>query len=77
MISFFKSVQSVVQQLVGELPEGVRILTEFLWKSRWFLVSGFLLYMVYNVVMTALPFIMWSFAIRTVVGTVFSLFIGV
>lgn len=73
MVSLFKSLQSVFQSVLSDLPEGLTVLTEFVWKSRWFILTGFVLYWMYNVVMVTLPFILWSFAIKTVVGSVFSL----
>jgi hypothetical protein len=72
MVGFLKSLQSVLSGILSDLPEGVKVVTEFLWKVRWFIVGGLVLHMVYNMVMVALPFILWSFIIKTVVGTVFS-----
>ena len=72
MVSFLKSLQSVVGSLFADLPEGVKVLTEFLWKSRWFLLVGWLGWMVFQVVTQVLPYLMWSFIIKSVLGSVFS-----
>lgn len=74
MVSFLKSLQGMFQSILAEVPEGVKVLTEFLWKARWFLVVGFVLYGGYTMVMTALPYLMWSFIIKMVVGSLFSFF---
>jgi len=60
--------------ILAELPEGLKVVTEFLWKCRWFIVWGFILSAVYNAVMVALPFFLWSMAIKMVVGSLFSFF---
>lgn len=74
MVSFLKSLQAVFQSIIGDLPEGLRVVTEFLWKIRWFIVWGFVLYSLYTMVMTALPYLMWSFVIKLVIGSLFSFF---
>ena len=72
MVSFLKSLQAVFQSVVGELPEGLRVVTEFVWKARWFIVGGFVLYSLYTMVMVALPFLMWSMVIKMVLGSFLS-----
>lgn len=74
MVGFLKSLQAVFQAIIGDLPEGLRVVTEFLWKIRWFIVWGFVLYSLYTMVMVALPYLMWSFIIKMVVGSLFSFF---
>jgi hypothetical protein len=72
MVSFLKSLQAAFQSVVGELPEGLRVVTEFVWKARWFIVGGFVLYSLYTMVMVALPFLMWSMVIKMVLGSFLS-----
>lgn len=70
MVEFLKAMQSAFQKVMAELPDGVRTLTEFAWKCRWFIVAGFVLYAMYNVVMVMLPYLMWSFLIKMVMSAV-------
>lgn len=74
MVGFFKSLQSVFTSIVSDLPEGLRVVLDFLWKARWFIVGGFVLYSLFQAVMVALPYLMWSFVIKMVVGSLFSFF---
>ena len=74
MVGFLKSLQSLFTGLFSELPEGVRAVTEFLWRIRWFLLVGWVLWMVYQMVMVALPYLLISWGIKMVLGSVFSLF---
>lgn len=76
MVSFLKSLQSVLQNVLGELPEGLKVVTEFLYRMRWFIAGGFVLYGLYHMMMVVLPILMWSFLIKTVLGAVFSLLIS-
>ena len=73
MVSFFKTLQSALAGIFSELPEGVKLLTEFLWKARWFLLVGWLGWLVFEVVTKVLPYLMWSFLIKTVLGSLFSI----
>ena len=73
MVSFWKSLQSVLTGIVGELPEGIKMVTEFVWKARWFLLVGWLGWMVYQMVTQMLPYLMWSFIIKSVIGSIFSI----
>jgi hypothetical protein len=70
MVSFLKSLQAIFQSIIGDLPDGVRLITEFVWKIRWFIVSGFVLYALYTIVMVALPYLMWSFVIKMILSAV-------
>lgn len=72
MVSFFKSLQSVLSEVLADLPDGLKVVTEFIWKCRWFIVAGFVLVGMYNVVMVVLPYLMWSFIVKMVVGSIFS-----
>jgi hypothetical protein len=70
MVSFLKSLQAIFQSIIRDLPDGVRLITEFVWKIRWFIVSGFVLYALYTIVMVALPYLMWSFVIKMILSAV-------
>ena len=74
MVSFLKSLELVVGQLLAGVPETLRVVLEFVWKARWFLVGYVVLATLYGIVMKVLPFLLWSFAIKSAVGSVFSLF---
>lgn len=72
MVGFFKSLQSVFSGILADLPDGVRIVTEFVWRIRWFLLVGWLGWMVFQVVTQVLPYLMWTWVIKSIVGSVFS-----
>lgn len=73
MIGLLKSLQSVVSGVLTDLPEGVQMVTEFLYRIRWFIIVGLVLVGIYMMVMTALPYLMWYLIIKLVVGSLFSL----
>ena len=72
MVSFLKSLQAAFQSVLSDVPEGLRVVFEFVWKARWFIVGGFVLYSLYTMVMVALPFLMWSMVIKMVLGSFLS-----
>jgi hypothetical protein len=72
MIGFLKSLQSVFASVLTELPDGLKVVTDFLWRCRWFIVGGVVMVGVYNVVMVVLPYLLWSLVIKLVVGSIFS-----
>jgi len=72
MVGFLKSLQSVFGSILADLPEGVKILTEFVWKCRWFLFFGWVTFFLYGIVMKVLPYLMWSYVIKSVLSSVFS-----
>ena len=72
MVGFFKSLQSVFSGILADLPDGVRIVTEFVWRIRWFLLVGWLGWMVFQLVTQVLPYLMWTWVIKSIVGSVFS-----
>ena len=74
MIGFLKSLQDVFQSVLAGVPESLRVILDFVWKARWFLVGYVVLATLYGIVMKVLPFLLWSFAIKSAVGSVFSLF---
>ena len=72
MVSLFKSLQGILSGIFSELPEGVKVVTEFVWRIRWFLLVGWLGWLTFQVVTQVLPYLMWTFIIKSVVGSVFS-----
>lgn len=72
MIGFVKSVQAVLQGILADLPDGVKVVTEFLYKIRWFIVGGVVLFGVYQMVMVVLPYLMWMLLTKMVIGFLFS-----
>ena len=72
MVGFLKSLQSVFNGILADLPDGVRIVTEFVWRVRWFLLVGWLGWMVFQLVTQVLPYLMWTWVIKSIVGSVFS-----
>lgn len=74
MIGFIKSLQEVFQSVLAGVPEGLRVVLEFVWKVRWFLVGGYVALLLYTLVMKVLPFLLWSWAIKATLGSLFSIF---
>lgn len=74
MVGFLKSLQAVFTSILSDIPEGLRVVLEFVWKCRWFIVGGFVVFGLYTMVMTVLPFLLWSWAIKSVVGGLFTFF---
>lgn len=72
MVGMWKQMQEVLAGLLADMPEGLKVVTEFLYRVRWFIVWGVVAVGMYNVVMVALPYLMWSFIIKMVVGSIFS-----
>jgi hypothetical protein len=72
MVGMWKQVQEVLAGLLADMPEGLKVLTEFVYRVRWFIVWGVVAVGMYNMVMVALPYLLWSFIIKMVVGSIFS-----
>lgn len=60
--------------ILGDFPEGITVVTEFLWKCRWFIVGGLVLMGVYQLLTVVLPYLMWYFLIKFAVGSLLSIF---
>lgn len=74
MLGILKSLQSVFASIVSDLPAGLQVVLDFIWKARWFLVMGFILYSLFQAAMVALPYLLWSMVIKMAVGALFSFF---
>lgn len=72
MIGIMKSLYEVFQTVLAGVPETLRVVLEFVWKARWFLVGLWVSLVVYSLVTKVLPFLLWSWVIKSVVGSVFS-----
>jgi len=72
MLGFLKSLQSVFTSIVSDIPEGLRVVLEFIWKARWFIIGGYVVLLVYTIVMKVLPFLMWTWVAKSIVSSVFS-----
>lgn len=48
------------------------MVTDFLYRIRWFIVGGLVLFGLYQLVMVVLPYLMWYFLIKLVVGSLFA-----
>lgn len=66
MVSLFKSLQGVFTSILSDIPEGLRVVLDFLWKCRWFIVAYVLLAALYGMVMKVLPFLMWTYVIKSI-----------
>ena len=74
MVAVLKSLQSMLTSILTDLPDGVKMVTEFLWKVRWFLLIGWLGWMVFQVVTQVLPYLMAVLVVKSLLGPIASLF---
>ena len=72
MVSWLKSLHAVFTSIMSDIPEGLRVVLDFVWKARWFIVGGYIALLLYTLVMKVLPFLMWTWVIKSIVGSVFS-----
>jgi hypothetical protein len=72
MIGVLKSVYEIFQTILAGVPETLRVLLEFVWKARWFIVGLWVSLVVYSLVTKVLPFLLWSWVVKSIVGSVFS-----
>ena len=68
MIGILKSLQSLFATLMSDLPEGLRVILDFVWKCRSFIVGGWVAFSLYSMLMTALPYLMWTYVIKSVLS---------
>lgn len=68
MIGFLKSLQAVFANVMTELPEGLKLVTDFLWRVRWFLITAWLGWLVFSIVTAVLPYLMWTFLLKSILG---------
>lgn len=73
IIAVWKSIQSLFVEVFRDLPEGVKLFTEFVWKIRWFLIVGWVGWLVYQVVTIILPYLMWMFILKSTLGSLGSI----
>jgi hypothetical protein len=72
MIGVLKSLQGFLDKL--DIPEAVTLFGDILWRLRWFIMGALVLVGLYNMFMVALPFLLWSFVIKSGVSFLVSLF---
>jgi len=72
MIGIMKSLYEVFQTVLAGVPETLRVVLEFVWKARWFLIGLWVSLVVYSLVTKVLPFLMWTWVVKSIVGSVFS-----
>jgi len=72
MVSWLKSLQGLFTSILSDIPEGLRVVLDFVWKARWFIVGGYVALLIYTLVMKVLPFLMWTWVVKSIVGSVFS-----
>jgi len=72
MIGVLKSLQGFLDRL--DIPEAVTLFGDILWRLRWFIMSGLVLVGLYNVFMVMLPYLMWTYVIKSGVSFLFGLF---
>jgi len=72
MVSWLKSLHAVFTSILSDIPEGLRVVLDFVWKARWFIVGGYVALLIYTLVMKVLPFLMWTWVAKSIVGSVFS-----
>ena len=59
--------------MFADLPDGVKMVTEFLWKVRWFLLVGWLGWLVFQVVTQVIPYLMAMYIVKSTLGPLASL----
>ena len=59
--------------MFADLPDGVKMVTEFLWKSRWFLLVGWLGWLMFQVVTQVIPYLMVMYIVKSTLGPLASL----
>lgn len=74
MLGVLKSLQEVVATVMAGVPDSLRVVLDFIWKCRWFIVAYVVFAAVYGMMMKVLPFLMWSMVAKSVVGSLLSLF---
>lgn len=72
MLAVLKSVGSFFTTALSDIPDGLKVILDFVWKVRWFIVGGYVAVALYTMVMKVLPFLLWSWVIKSIVGSVFS-----
>ena len=72
MVSWLKSLHAVFTSIMSDIPEGLRVVLDFVWKARWFIVGGYVALLLYTLVMKVLPFLMWTWVAKSIIGSVFS-----
>ena len=76
--TLLKGLSGFVGDIFKDIPEGVKVLTEFVWKVRWFLLMGWVSWLVVGVVSQLVPYVMTVLLIKSagpVVGSLMSLFL--
>lgn len=74
MVSFLKSLHDVLQSMLAGVPESIRIVLDFIWKARWFAVGLWVSLVLYTMMMKVLPFLLWSWVIKSTLGSLLSIF---
>ncbi len=72
MVNLFKSLQAIFTSVLADIPEGLKVVLDFIWKARWFIVGGYAVLILYTLVMKVLPFLMWTWVAKSIIGSVFS-----
>lgn len=68
MVSFLKGLQGLFTSIVSDIPEGLRVVLDFIWKCRWFIVVGYLTLLAYTLVTKVLPFLMWTWVVKSILS---------
>jgi hypothetical protein len=72
MLGILKTLQGFFDNL--NLPEGIKLVTDLVWDLRWFITIGLVGLGIYNMIMTMLPYLMWSFILKGIFGSLFNIF---
>jgi hypothetical protein len=67
MVALFKSLQSVFTSVLTDIPDGLKIVTEFVWRIRWFLLAGWSIYLASQVI----PYILVAWFVRSLLSIFF------
>lgn len=58
------AVKGWLADVLKDMPEGMRVMTEFIWKIRWFVFVGWVMYLVTQV----LPYLMVAWFVRSLLS---------
>lgn len=70
----WKMLSDYASEFFADMPEALRVVLEFVWKARWFIIALAAMAIVYNIVMVVLPYLMWMIILKQVFGGFLSIF---
>lgn len=72
--SLWKMLSDHASEFFADMPEALRVVFEFVWKARWFIIALAAMVIIYNIIMVVLPYIIWMVILKQVFGGFLTLF---